>query len=150
MKRFYQILNRKTQPLYLLFVNLRAAFDSIQGKWLFIMIKLCFLEGENVKLFNILEKFYQKTYQEALVTFLVTSDVRQVGLKVHACSICTLTLLCLFSRIIVQKMTLFDFLNINIESMRDQYPGNNDSECVMKVLSSGDLLLYFGGAMWTV
>ena len=75
-------MSRKKQSLYLLFVDLIAALDGILRKFLFDSIRLCFPEGENVKLFNILEKLYQKTsitYQEAQVTFLVTSSVRQGG-----------------------------------------------------------------------
>ena len=47
-------------------------------------------------------------------------------------------------------MTVFDFLNINIESMRDQYPGSNDLECLTKMLSCGDLLLYLEAAIRTI
>ena len=47
-------------------------------------------------------------------------------------------------------MTLFDFLNINIEPMRDQFPGSSNWECVTKILSCGDLLLYLGVAMRTI
>ena len=43
-------------------------------------------------------------------------------------------------------MTPFDFLNMNIESMRDQSPESNDLECVTKILSCGYLLLYLGAA----
>ena len=66
----------------MLFVDLTAAFDGIPRKWLFDSIRLCFPKGESVKLFNILGKLYQKTpltYQEAQVTFLVTSGVCQGG-----------------------------------------------------------------------
>ena len=82
MKRIHQISNCKEQPLYLLFVILTAAFDCIPRRWLFSSIRLCFSEGESVKLFYILRKFHQKlslTYQEAQVTFLVTSDACQRG-----------------------------------------------------------------------
>ena len=82
MKRIHQISNRKKQPLYLLFIDLTAAFDRIPRKWLFDSIRLRFPEGESVRLFDILGKLYQKislTYQEAQVTFLVTSGVRQGG-----------------------------------------------------------------------
>ena len=81
-KRIHQISNCKEQPLYLLFVILTVAFDCIPRRWLFNSIRLCFSEGESVKLFYILRKFHQKlslTYQEAQVTFLVTSDVCQRG-----------------------------------------------------------------------
>ena len=47
-------------------------------------------------------------------------------------------------------MTLFDFLNINIDSMRDQYPESNDGECLTKILSCGDLPFYLGAAIRTI
>ena len=84
MKRIHQISNRKKLPLYLLFVDLTAAYDRISRKRLFDPIRLRFPEGENVKLFDILGKHYQKTsliYQEAQVTFLVTSGVHQGRLE---------------------------------------------------------------------
>ena len=58
MKRIHQISNRKKQPLYLLFVDLTAAFDRILRKWLFDLIRLRFPEDESVKLFDILTKLY--------------------------------------------------------------------------------------------
>jgi len=61
VKRAHQISNCKKQPLYLLFVDLTAAFDHIPRKWLFDSIRLRFREGENAKLFDILENLYQKT-----------------------------------------------------------------------------------------
>ena len=79
MKRVHQISDRKKQTWYVSCVDLTAAFDCVP--MLFNSIRLCFPEGENVKLLYILEKFYQKTsltYQEPLVTFLVTSNVLQV------------------------------------------------------------------------
>ena len=61
MKRVHQISNHKKQPLYLLFVDLTATFDPKPNKWLFDSIRLYYPEGENVKLFDILGKIYQKT-----------------------------------------------------------------------------------------
>ena len=43
VKRVQQITHRKKQPLFLLFVDLTAAFDHIPRKWLFDSIKLRFL-----------------------------------------------------------------------------------------------------------
>ena len=82
MKRIRQISNRKKIPLYLLFACLTATFDRMQRKWLLDSIRLRFPEGEHVKLFyfDILGNLYQKTsltYQEAQVTFLITSGVHQ-------------------------------------------------------------------------
>ena len=60
MKRIHQIGKRKKLPLYLLFVNLTAAFDCISRNWLFDSIKVCFPEGQSVKLFYILENSTRK------------------------------------------------------------------------------------------
>jgi len=82
VKRVHQISNRKKQPLFLLFVDLTAAFDHVPRKWLFDTIRLRFSDGDNLKLFKILESLYRKTsltYQEAQTTFTVTSGVRQGG-----------------------------------------------------------------------
>ena len=81
-KRVQQITNRKKQPLYLLFVDLTAAFDHIPRKWLFDTIRLRFPKGEYPKLFVILEKLYSNTtltYEEANEIFVTTSGVRQGG-----------------------------------------------------------------------
>ena len=82
MKRVQQITDKKRQPLFLLFVNLKAVFDHISRKWLFNTIKLCFPAGENPKLFGILENLYKKTsltYEEAKTTFPISLSVRQGG-----------------------------------------------------------------------
>ena len=81
-KRIQQITRRKKQVLYLLFVDLTAAFDHIPRKWLFETIKLRFSEGQYPKVFQILEKLYSNTtltYDEANVIFMTTSGVRQGG-----------------------------------------------------------------------
>jgi hypothetical protein len=54
-KRVQQITDRKKQPLYLLFVDLSAALDHINRKWLFESIRLRFPTSEDLKLFDILE-----------------------------------------------------------------------------------------------
>ena len=54
----------------------------IPRKWLFVSIRLGFLEYESIKLFDISGKLYLKTsltHQESQVTFLVTSGVVQEG-----------------------------------------------------------------------
>ena len=45
LKRAHQISNRKKQPLFLLFVDLTAAFDHIPRKYLFDSIRLRVPEG---------------------------------------------------------------------------------------------------------
>ena len=82
VKRVQQISDKKKQPLFLLFVDLTAAFDHISRKWLFDSIRLRFPAGENMKLFDILENLYKKTsltYEAAKTTFPTTSGVRQGG-----------------------------------------------------------------------
>ena len=78
----------------MLFVELTQSFERIPRKWLFDSIRSCFPEGESVRLFDILEKFYQKislTYQKAQITFLVASGVLKAhALKAHACAVCIL------------------------------------------------------------
>ena len=74
--------DKKEQPLFLLFVDLTAAFDHISRKWLLDSIRLRFPAGENPKLFDILENFHRKTsltYEEAKTTFPTSSGVRQGG-----------------------------------------------------------------------
>ena len=82
IKRIHQISNRKTQPLYLLFVDLTAAFDHIPRDWLFRSIKIRFPDDANLKLFDLLEKLYSHTsltFHEAMTSFPVSSGVRQGG-----------------------------------------------------------------------
>jgi hypothetical protein len=77
-----QITNRKKQPLFLLFVDLTAAFDHIPRKWLFDSIQLRFKNERKPRLFDILETLYKNTsltYDEATSTFKTTSGVRQGG-----------------------------------------------------------------------
>ena len=82
VKRIHQISNRKTQPLYLLFVDLTAAFDHIPRDWLFQSIRMRFDTDADLKLFDILEKLYSQTsltFHEAMTSFRVSSGVRQGG-----------------------------------------------------------------------
>ena len=80
IKRVHQISHRKTQPLFLLFVDLSAAFDHIPRKWLFDSINLRFSNNQNPCMMTILKTLYQHTsltYEEK--TFDTTSGVRQGG-----------------------------------------------------------------------
>lgn len=82
IKRIQQITNRKKQPLYLLFVDLTAAFDHIPRGWMFDSIRLRFCNNQNTLLIDILEKLYQNTsltFKEAKTTFTTSSGVRQGG-----------------------------------------------------------------------
>ena len=58
IKRIQQITDRKRQPLFLLFVDLSAAFDHIPRDWLFESIRLRFDQNQSSPLFDILEKLY--------------------------------------------------------------------------------------------
>jgi len=80
IKRIQQISNRKVQPLYLLFVDLSAAFDHIPRKWMFDSIRLRFQSTQSTLLVDILEKLYENTsltFEE--ITFETSSGVRQGG-----------------------------------------------------------------------
>jgi hypothetical protein len=80
VKRVHQISHRKQQPLYLLFIDLSAAFDHIPRKWLFDTIRLRFTDKKTPSMIKILEKLYQQTsltYEEE--SFQTTSGVRQGG-----------------------------------------------------------------------
>ncbi|XP_066928505.1 uncharacterized protein [Clytia hemisphaerica] len=82
IKRIQQISNRKQQPLYLMFVDLTAAFDHIPRKWLFDSIRLRFTDGSCPRMFPILEKLYSNTsltFDDANVSFKTSSGVRQGG-----------------------------------------------------------------------
>ena len=80
LKRVHQITHKKKQPLFLLFVDLTAAFDHIPRKWLFESIRLRFPDRMNIKLLQILETLYSDTsltFEET--TFKTSSGVRQGG-----------------------------------------------------------------------
>ena len=82
LKRIQQITDRKQQPLYLLFVDLTAAYDHIPRSWLFQSIKLRFPNNECPTAIQVLEKLYENTsltFLEANSTFPTTSGVRQGG-----------------------------------------------------------------------
>ena len=82
LKRIQQITHRKMQPLFLLFVDLTAAFDHIPRRWLFKSIERRFPDGNLPRLFTILENLYQRTtltFDEVNTTFETTSGVRQGG-----------------------------------------------------------------------
>ena len=80
IKRVQQISSRKLQPIFLLFVDLSAAFDHIPRKWLFESINLRFRPNQIPKVISILNVLYQNTsltYEEN--TFTTSSGVRQGG-----------------------------------------------------------------------
>ena len=70
-------------PVYTLFVDLSAAFDHVDRKWLFKSIKQRLPEGWNIKLFELLESLYHYTTTALAEAeddiFELTSGVRQGG-----------------------------------------------------------------------
>ena len=80
VKRVQQITNRKKQPLYLLFVDLTAAFDHVPRHWMFDSIRLRLCEDQSTLLIDILEKLYQNTSLTfEKTTFETSIGVRQGG-----------------------------------------------------------------------
>ena len=80
IKRVQQISHRKKQPVFLLFVDLSAAFDHIPRRWLFESISLRFRPDQQPKILSILNLLYTKTsltYEEN--SFETSSGVRQGG-----------------------------------------------------------------------
>ncbi|XP_066935519.1 uncharacterized protein [Clytia hemisphaerica] len=82
VKRVHQISNKKSEPTFLLFVDLSAAFDHIPRSWLFESIKLRFPDRSIPRTFEILQTLYENTtltYDDAMISFKTTSGVRQGG-----------------------------------------------------------------------
>jgi len=76
-----QVSVRKTSPLYLIFLDLSAAFDHLVRKWLFQSIRMRFGPNEDTTLIDILEHLNANTTceMEGDVLFETTSGVRQGG-----------------------------------------------------------------------
>ena len=83
IKRVHQITNRMKVPVYTLFIDLSAAFDHVDRKWLFKSIRQRLPEGWNAKLFQLLESLYHYTTTALAEAeddiFELTSGVRQGG-----------------------------------------------------------------------
>ena len=83
IKRVHQVTSRMKQPVYVLFVDLSAAFDHVDRKWLFDTIRQRLPEEWNGKLFKLLESLYQYTTTALSEAeddiFELTSGVRQGG-----------------------------------------------------------------------
>ena len=78
-KRIQQIISRKLEPGYLLFVDLSAAFDHVVRKWLWATIRSRFGQA-NTTLIDILENLYaHTTYTFNDESFPTLSGVRQGG-----------------------------------------------------------------------
>ena len=83
IKRVQQISKKMRKPVYAIFVDLTAAFDHVDRKWLFQSIKQRFGGGFDMKLIEILEKLYEHTTTALAETpndiFQTISGVRQGG-----------------------------------------------------------------------
>ena len=63
-KLVHNIVNKKKQMAFLLFVDLSAAFDKLNRDFLWKTIKLRFKPGTNTKIINLLEHLYSTTSTE--------------------------------------------------------------------------------------
>ena len=84
-KRIQQIADKMKKPVYLLFIDLVAAFDHINRKWLFKSIKARFARDQDTKLITFLEILYNYTTMSLTENpdddFAITLGVRQGGPK---------------------------------------------------------------------
>jgi len=82
-KSVQQITNKMKKPVYAMFVDLSAAFDHVERKWLFQSIKSRFPKGFNPEVIQLLETLYENTTTYLAETpndeFKLTSGVRQGG-----------------------------------------------------------------------
>lgn len=83
VKRIQQLSYRSKKPIFVLFVDLSAAFDHINRKWLFKSIYQRLATKESEKLFKLLEKIYAFTttalQENEKDIFNVILGVRQGG-----------------------------------------------------------------------
>ena len=82
-KRIQQISDKMQKPVFLLFVDLSAAFDHVTRKWLFQSIYQRFPSDTEPTLFKLLESLYSKTTAALAENpediFELTAGVRQGG-----------------------------------------------------------------------
>ena len=85
VKRIQQITDKMRKPVFLFFIDLTAAFDHIERKWLFKSIYQRFPEGANKSMFQLLEALYKYTTTSLAETptniFEIMLGVRQGGPK---------------------------------------------------------------------
>ena len=83
IKRVQQIARRRRNRVFAIFVDLTAAFDHVNRKWLFKSIKQRFKANSDTKLFQLLEILYQHTTTSLAETpddkFETSTGVRQGG-----------------------------------------------------------------------
>ena len=82
-KNLQQIVHKTNKQIYVLFVDLTAAFDHIERRWLFKTIKQRLQNEMDCKLFDLLETLYSSTTtalaEHELDKFIVELGVRQGG-----------------------------------------------------------------------
>ena len=82
-KRTQQISENMKKKVYVIFVDLSAAFDHVDRGWMFKSIKNRFKNGANTELIQLLENLYQYTTTALAETpedkFEVNTGVRQGG-----------------------------------------------------------------------
>ena len=82
-KLVHNIVNRKKQMAFLLFVDLSAAFDKLNRDFLWKTIKLRFQPGTNTKIINLLDHLYSSTSAEIIgnesLVFNIETGVVQGG-----------------------------------------------------------------------
>ena len=61
VKRLQQISNIRKRPMYILFIDLTAAFDHVNRDWLFASIKKRFPDHTKNLLFELLQSLYSNT-----------------------------------------------------------------------------------------
>ena len=64
LKRLHQITHASDKPCCILFVDLSAAFDHVNRKWIFKTINQRLSSNSNKKLFQLLESIYKYTTTE--------------------------------------------------------------------------------------
>ena len=83
VKTVQQITNKMKKPAFLLFVDLTAAFDKVERKWLFESIKMRMPSSSNKLLIELLEDIYAHTTaslaQDPEDKFDLSTGVRQGG-----------------------------------------------------------------------
>ena len=132
------ISNRKKQFLYQLFVKFTA--DSTAYHGFSTQLDLNFLKVKVLAVW-----YLGKTLSENMTDLpggssYILSNLRYLLRRLESPCLFILYIdlvMRVFWWIIVRKITLFHFLNIKIESMRDQYPESSDWEYVTKMLMWG-------------
>ena len=83
LKRLQQIAYKTNKPVFVLFVDLTAAFDHIDRKWMFASIHQRLTPESNRKLFELLESIYKYTStalkEDPAGVFVTALGVRQGG-----------------------------------------------------------------------